>query len=63
MLSLEGYLSPPNEPDSLIEAAFERGWPETLKGRRRAARLRQPRNPAHSGPHQRKKTLKADSDV
>lgn len=38
MLSLEGYLTPPNEPDRLIEKSLENGWKETLKGRRRAAR-------------------------
>jgi hypothetical protein len=37
ILSLEGDLTPENEPDTLIEPAIERGWKETLKGRKRRA--------------------------
>ena len=39
ILSLEGDLTPTNEPKPLIEAAIESGWKETVVGRRhRAAR-------------------------
>src|SRR5262249_16890080 len=37
ILSLEGDLTPANEPDSLIGAAIDRGWKETVTGRRRRA--------------------------
>ncbi len=40
ILSLEGDLTPANEPGSLIECALERGWKETTKGRRRRAARR-----------------------
>jgi hypothetical protein len=37
VLSLEGYLTPPNEPEPVIKKALEAGWSETLSGRRRSA--------------------------
>jgi hypothetical protein len=40
ILSLEGDLTPANEPDSLIESAINRGWCETVKGRKRRATRR-----------------------
>jgi hypothetical protein len=41
ILSLEGYLTPPNEPEPVIEKALETGWKETLfRRRRRATRAR-----------------------
>ena len=49
ILSLEGYLTPPNEPEPVIERALEAGWKETLSGRRRrAARVRKTKSP-HAG--------------
>ncbi|HUK88866.1 MAG TPA: hypothetical protein VLZ81_00590 [Blastocatellia bacterium] len=38
--SLEGHLTPPNEPEEVIEKALEAGWKETLSGRRQATRAR-----------------------
>ena len=37
ILSLEGDLVPMNEPEPVVEAALERGWRDTVKGRRRRA--------------------------
>jgi hypothetical protein len=37
VLSLEGHLTPPNEPEPVIKKALEAGWSETLSGRRRSA--------------------------
>ena len=37
ILSLEGYLTPTNEPEPVIKKALEAGWKETLSGRRRSA--------------------------
>ncbi|HUK88867.1 MAG TPA: hypothetical protein VLZ81_00595 [Blastocatellia bacterium] len=37
ILSLEGYLTPANEPEPVIEKALEAGWKETVSGRRRRA--------------------------
>jgi hypothetical protein len=40
ILSLEGDLTPVNEPDALIKTAIEKGWEETVTGRRRRAARR-----------------------
>src|ERR1700733_7158424 len=34
ILSLEGYLTPPNEPEPAIKKALKAGWSETLWARR-----------------------------
>jgi hypothetical protein len=45
ILSLEGYLTPANEPEPVIKRALEAGWKETLSGRRRSAvRARKPKS-------------------
>jgi len=37
ILSLEGDLVPMDEPEPIVEAALERGWKNTVKGRKRRA--------------------------
>jgi hypothetical protein len=37
ILSLEGHLTPGNEPDSTVNDAIQRGWKETARGQRRRA--------------------------